>query len=243
MIAPAPLGWRDGGTLRRDPGLVNFADRVDAGRHLADVVRTEAPEDALILGLPRGGVIVARQVATALGLPIDFVGVRKIGAPGHPEFAVGAIAEGGARAQDVESCRRLGISSRDWDEVERAEQQELARRVRVYRAGRRDPDLLGRSVVIVDDGMATGATALAACRSVRARGAERIVVAVPVAPAEWRLGPLAHEADALVAVWEPEDLLAVGRFYRDFAPTTDEQVLDALVPDDGTPEPPEAQRP
>lgn len=207
-----------------------FVDRLDAGRRLAEALsRDTAVDGALVLGLPRGGVVVAAEVARMLGMPLDFVGVRKIGAPSNPEFAVGAIAEGGARVKDEETCRLLGISPRSWDDVEGVESRELARRVVAYRGDRRPPDLIGRSVVIVDDGLATGATALAACRSVRARGAMRIVVAVPVAPAEWREGPLAREADGLVAVLEPEDLRAVGRFYRDFAATSDEQVIDMLA--------------
>lgn len=212
-----------------------FADRVQAGRELGDAIRAlpldgaTGTGDPVVLGLPRGGVVVAREVAAALEVPVGFLGVRKIASPAHPELAVGAIAEGGAQYRDDALCRMVGVAPREWDELVRAARRELDRRVRLYREGRPEPDLLGRTVVLVDDGIATGATARAACRAVRARGARVVVVAVPVAPADWHDGPLAREADRLVAVEEPADLGAVGRFYRDFAQVDDAGVRAALA--------------
>lgn len=214
-----------------------FRDREDAGRRLADVVRRVVPPDseAVVLGLPRGGVPVAREVADALGAPLDVLVVRKLGAPSNPEFALGALAEGDVRVVDEGSVRSVGATADELDRVAERERAELARRVAAYRGERAARELDGRTVVIVDDGIATGATALAAVRSARGRGAARVVVAVPVAPAAWRDGPLAREADLLVTVDEPADLGAVGASYRDFSPTADEEVRAAL--DRGRPAP------
>jgi len=205
-----------------------FADRDDAGRRLADVVRDAGPYDEpIVLGLPRGGVPVARPVAEALGAPLDVLVVRKLGAPSNEEVAMGAIGPGGVRVLDDRVVGMVGVDDATLDRIERREAAELERRERVFREGRAPLDLTGRTAVIVDDGVATGATAKVACRVARALGATRVVLAVPVAPSEWRerIGPV---ADDFVAVREERDFWAVGQYYRDFRQTTDDEVLALL---------------
>lgn len=212
---------------RRDP-VVTFADRRDAGRALAGALAARDDlDDAVVLGLPRGGVVVAREVADALAAPIDVLAVRKLGAPGHDELAIGAIAEGGERFVDERARAALGVGAESLAAVEARESGELARRAQAYRRGRERIRLEGRTALVVDDGVATGATALVACRSARRAGARRVVLAVPVAPAGWA-ATIGEAADACVALDEPADFGAVGRFYRDFAATTDDEVVAAL---------------
>ncbi|WP_405020036.1 phosphoribosyltransferase [Kitasatospora sp. NBC_00070] len=203
-----------------------FTDRRDAGRQLA--ARLGAVPDAVVVGLPRGGVPVAAEVARALGAPLDICVVRKLGVPVQPELGMGAIGEGGARVLDERIRLAARVTNAQLAEVERVERAELARRSARYRGGRPPVELSGRTVVVVDDGIATGSTAKAACRIVRQRGAARVVLAVPVAPAGWR-DRLRGEADELVCVAEPADFLAIGSFYADFGQTTDAEVLDALL--------------
>jgi putative phosphoribosyl transferase len=210
-----------------------FADREDAGARLARAVLDRFDVDrgdldsAIVLGLPRGGVPVARVVADALGAPLDVLVVRKLGAPGHTEFAVGAIGPGGIRVIDQRAVASVGAGEDAMSRVERQEAAELVRREERYRAGREPLDLTGRTAIVVDDGVATGATAGVACRVARALGASRVILAVPVAPADWvsRLGAV---ADDYVAVETPRDFWAVGQHYRDFRQTTDDEVLEAL---------------
>jgi len=205
-----------------------FADREDAGAQLATAVLGLGQLDRpIVLGLPRGGVPVARVVAEALGAPLDVLVVRKLGAPGHPEFAVGAIGPGGIRVIDPRAVASVGARVDAIAQVEARETAELLRREERYRVGRTPLDLTGRTAIVVDDGVATGATAGVACRVARALGAGRVILAVPVAPAEWvsRLGDV---ADEFVAVETPRDFWAVGQHYRDFRQTTDEEVLEAL---------------
>jgi putative phosphoribosyl transferase len=206
-----------------------LADREHAGARLAQAVLDSVDVDrgAIVLGLPRGGVPVARVVAQALGAYLDVLVVRKLGAPGHPEFAVGAIGPGGIRVVDASAVAAVGARDDAIARVEREEAAELVRREERYRAGREPLDLSGRTAIIVDDGVATGATAGVACRVARALGAARVILAVPVAPAEWvsRLGTV---ADDYVAVETPRDFWAVGQHYRDFRQTTDDEVLEAL---------------
>ncbi len=180
-----------------------------------------------MLGLPRGGVPVARVVAEALGAPLDVLVVRKLGAPGHPEYAVGAIGPGGIRVVDPRAVAAVGAREQAIARVERREAAELVRREERYRAERPPLDLTGRTAILVDDGVATGATAGVACRVARALGAARVILAVPVAPADW-VSRLADVADAYVAVETPRDFWAVGQHYRDFRQTTDDEVLRAL---------------
>jgi putative phosphoribosyl transferase len=182
----------------------------------------------VVLGLPRGGVPVAAEVARALAAPLDVLLVRKLGAPGQPELAIGAIAEGGVRLVNEDVLRSLGLGLDAIDRVIAAEEPELERRLRAYRGDRPAVAVAGRTVIVVDDGLATGASMDAACRAVVARGVARLVVAVPVAAREAcdRLRAVAHE---VVAVATPSPFWAVGAWYSDFHQTTDEQVVDALA--------------
>ena len=205
-----------------------FADRIDAGRQLAREVGHLAGEDVVVLGLPRGGVPVAAQVADALNAPLDVAVVRKLGAPFHPELAMGAIGEHGARVINEDVVRAGRIREEDLATAESAERAELARRARAYRQGGEPVSVAGRTAVIVDDGIATGATARAACRSARARGAARVVLAVAVAPPDWR-ERIGGDADELLCPHTPAAFSAVGQFYRDFEQVTDEEVVRCLA--------------
>lgn len=208
---------------------MRFTDRLDAGRALAARLSSFAGrDDVVVLALPRGGVPVAAEVASVLAAPLDVLLVRKLGAPGQPELAIGAIAEGGVTLVNDDVLQDLGL---DHDAIELAmarERPELERRLRVYRGDRPAVAVAGRTVVVVDDGLATGASMDAACRAVSARGAARIVVAVPVAAAEacGRLRAVAHEVVALVT---PSPFWAVGAWYADFEQTTDEEVVASLA--------------
>lgn len=202
-----------------------FADRADAGMQLAAHLERWRTADAVVLGLPRGGVVVAAAVARELGLPLGVEVVRKLGAPANEELALGAIAEG-VRIVDDELACSVGATPGQLAEVERRERAELERRRRAF--GAAPLDVAGRTVIVVDDGVATGATMAAACRAVRARGAARVIAAVPVAPADWH--PDAA-VDAVVCPHPQRALRAVGLFYDDFTQTTDGEVERLLAPD------------
>jgi putative phosphoribosyl transferase len=205
-----------------------FTNRTEAGRQLADDLKEYAGrEDALVLALPRGGVPVAFEVARALGLPMDLFLVRKLGVPGHEELAMGAIASGGVRVLNEEVVRMFSPPEDTIARVAAQEQEELERRERAYRGGRRDLRLEGRTVILVDDGLATGSTMRAAAQAVRAQDPARIVVAVPVAAAE-TCDEFRGEVDEVVCTLTPEPFRAVGIWYDDFAQTTDEEVRDLL---------------
>jgi putative phosphoribosyl transferase len=204
-----------------------FVDRGDAGRRLGQRLQYLRGEDVVVLGLPRGGVQVAAEVAVALGAPLDVVVVRKLGVPGQPELAMGAIGEGGVRVLVPETVRRAGVTDDALADVERRERAELQRRIQRFRGDRPRLSLIGRTAVVVDDGIATGSTALAACQIARAQGATRVVLAVPVAPFTWTR-ELHEAADELIALATPRLLRAIGEWYTDFSQSTDEDVVICL---------------
>ncbi|MGQ0562669.1 MAG: phosphoribosyltransferase [Gemmatimonadota bacterium] len=205
-----------------------FRNRSDAGRRLgAALAKYATRDDVIVLGLPRGGVPVAFEVANAIGAPLDVFVVRKLGLPGHEELAMGAIASGGVRLLNEEVVGMYHVSDRDLERVTRQEQQELERREKQYRGEQPFPGLEGKTVVIVDDGLATGSTMRAAVEALRKRGAARIVVAVPVAAPE-TCEALATVADEIVCAETPEPFYAVGLWYEDFSQTSDEEVHDIL---------------
>ncbi len=205
-----------------------FEDRIEAGRALAaQLARYAGRGDVIVLGLPRGGVPVAEQVAQILGAPLDVFLVRKLGVPGHEEHAMGALASGGVTEVDGDLVRTLGISAAAVRATVRREQAELERRERVYRAGRAPVDVRGRTVIVVDDGLATGATMHAAVSALRMAQPARIVVAVPVASVD-ACSELARHADECVCVSTPEPFRAVGPWYREFDATEDSEVLACL---------------
>ena len=208
---------------------MRFRDRRDAGRHLAEEVRRAdlGGGDVVVLGLPRGGVPVAFEIASVLRAPLDVIVVRKLGVPFQPELAMGAIGEGGVRVENRDVLQSAARSSFDLEAVETRERDELERRADQYRDGRPRLDLRGRSAVIVDDGIATGSTMRAACQVARALGAVRIVVAVPVASRQ-AAASLPNVCDQLLCVETPEPFYAVGEWYRDFSQTSDQQVVDLL---------------
>jgi putative phosphoribosyl transferase len=206
-----------------------FRDRVDAGRHLAALVQSAGigGHDVVVLGLPRGGVPVAGEVARVLGAPLDVIVVRKLGVPFQPELAMGAIGEDGVRVENDDVIGSIALGPADVDRIERAERVELDRRVQRYRREQPRLDLRGRCAVIVDDGIATGSTARAACRVARAHGATRVVLAVPVAPPAV-VRALGDVSDEMLCVAVPEPFEAVGTWYRDFTPTSDDEVVEVL---------------
>lgn len=204
-----------------------FRDRTSAGQQLAEHVEHLRGENLVVVGLPRGGVPVAYQVASALDAPLDVILVRKLGVPVQPELGMGAIGEDGIRVLDDEIVRRTRVTPDEVADVEARERTELERRARRYRAGRTRIRLAGKVVVIVDDGIATGSTARAACQVARAEGARRVVLAVPVAPRDWTTR-LAGVADELISASAPERFAAIGQFYRDFSQTSDREVIDCL---------------
>ena len=208
-----------------------FADRRDAGERLSKALRHLGP-NALVLAIPRGGVIVGDVVALELGVPLDVVVPRKVGAPGNPELAIGAVAPG-IRVLDTRMVRALGVSERYLEREIATQEAEIERRQQTYRAGRQPQPVPVRVAIVVDDGVATGSTAVAALRWARAQGAGRVVLAVPVAPPQ-TIERLRAEADEVVALETPQPFLAVGEWYRDFDQTTDEQVVSALARSAGT---------
>jgi predicted phosphoribosyltransferase len=203
-----------------------FHNRTDAGNQLAAKLEYLRPLDPVVLGLPRGGVPVAGEVAAALNAPLDIIVVRQLGAPGNEEFAMGAIGEG-VEVLHEDTIAALGVTNKQLNAVEERERAELDRRTRHFRGHRAPLEIRGRVVIIVDDGVATGATARAACEVVRAAGAERVILAVPVAPPGWRHRP-GIDADEFVCLARPAGFMAIGQWYEDFTQTTDDEVTDWL---------------
>lgn len=205
----------------------HYADRFAAGRALGAAMTHLRATEPLVLGLPRGGVPVAAEVHRALGGDLDILLVRKLGVPWQPELAMGALGEGGVRVLNDDIILRVGVHRRQLAEVEHAERAELTRRVHALR-GDRDPlPMTGRTVIVVDDGMATGATMVAACRVVRSHDPARLVVAVPISSAEAHAW-VAREADEVVCPWIPVELGGVGGAYIDFHQLEDDEVTALL---------------
>jgi putative phosphoribosyl transferase len=204
-----------------------FVDRTDAGRRLAGALDPLHGEHPVVLGLPRGGVPVAYEVAVALDAPLDVIIVRKLGVPFQPELGMGAIGEDGVRILNERIVHLAGVTIDELAEVERRERAELDRRAARFRTGRPRLALNGRTVVIVDDGVATGSTARAACRVARAQGATRVVLAVPVAPPT-AISDFRPDADDVVCLELPWDFHGIGQFYADFSQTSDEEVIACL---------------
>lgn len=206
---------------------MRFADRADAGRRLGRRLAALELPDPVVLALPRGGVPVGYEVAAALSAPLDVVIVRKLGAPFQPELGVGAIAEGGVLVLEDATLAGLGLTRDDMATTIEREREELQRRVRRYRGDRPAPSTAGRSVVVVDDGLATGVTARAALRAVRPSRPARLLLAVPVGPPDAEQ-IMAGEADAVICLEQPDRLAAVGQWYVDFTQTDDATVLALL---------------
>ncbi len=205
--------------------MTEFVDRSEAGRQLAARLRSLGLAEGVVLGLPRGGVPVAAEVARSLALPFDVVVVRKVGLPTHPELAMGAVGESGTVVKNADIIRFYDVSEEEFSAVVEKEQRELERRAALWRSVDR-VDLADQVAILVDDGIATGATVRTACAVVRRLGARRVLVAAPVAPRELRAADLG--TDDLVVVVAPRRLVAVGRHYDDFTQTTDAEVTAAL---------------
>jgi putative phosphoribosyl transferase len=203
-----------------------FADRVEAGRRLAGALGHLEGEDVVILGVPRGGVEVAAEVARAHGWPLDIVIPRKVGAPMNPELGLGAVAPG-VRVLDERMIRQLGVGQDYLEREIAAQEEEIRRRTEAYRKGREAVEVSGKVAVVVDDGVATGGTAAAALRWARAQGASRVVLAIPVAPRE-AITRLSKEADQVVCLATPDPFFAVGQWYEAFPQTSDREVIDLL---------------
>ncbi len=208
--------------------MPRFTDRREAGQQLAQELSDYADrENLVVLGLPRGGVPVAFEVAKALQAPLDVFVVRKLGVPGNPELAMGAIASGGVRVLNEDVVRTMSIPDREIERVTNEERQKLKEREEIYRGARPGVDLQGKTVVLVDDGLATGATMRAAVSALREHDPERIVVAVPTAPPE-TCSEFEDVVDEIVCLTTPRPFFGVGGAYRDFSQTTNEEVRDLL---------------
>lgn len=207
---------------------MQFRNRRDAGRKLAERLARTVVEQPVVIALPRGGVPVGYEIARVLGAPLDVLAVRKLGAPAHAEYAVGAIAEGEVLVLDDAEAQRTGLTGATLDRKLAIERRELTRRARAYRGARPMTEVSGRTAILVDDGLATGLTALAAVDALRALGASRVIVAIPVAAAEG-IERLGARADDLISVLVPPQMRGVGEWYADFEQTSDEEVQDLLA--------------
>jgi predicted phosphoribosyltransferase len=204
-----------------------FYDRTDAGRRLAKLLKRRIQGPCIVLAIPRGGVVVGYEVAKELGCPLDVVISRKVGAPAQPELAVGAVAEDGVVFVDEEIAGLVGVSRDYVERRAREELREVRRRAEEYRGGREMPDLSGKTVILVDDGLATGLTMMAAVHMARNKGAEKVVVAVPVSPPE-TVAKLRRHADEVICLETPTNFYAIGQFYERFDQLTDEETNSIL---------------
>ena len=204
-----------------------FQDRLDAGRRLAARMNYLRGQDVVVLGLPRGGVPVAHEVAKGLGVPLDVIVVRKLGVPSQPELAMGAVSEGGVLVTNDEIVRMTGITSQEFTRVATREREEVERRAKRFRGDRPQVSLTGRIALVVDDGIATGSSAQAACKVARALGASKVLLAAPVGSAN-AVRLLSKDADEVICLQIPETFFAVGEWYHDFSATSDEEVADLL---------------
>jgi putative phosphoribosyl transferase len=207
---------------------MHFRDREEAGHLLAERLAPWASTEPVVVGLPRGGVPVAAEVAERLDADLDVIVVRKLGVPTQPELAMGAIGEGDIRVLQPEILYAAGVTERELATVEAAERHEAGRQAELFRAGRDRVPLVGRTVIVVDDGIATGSTARAAMQVARAEGAARVVLAVPVAPAD-TVAALRATGEEVVCLLVPPDFRAVGQWYEQFGPTSDDEVRAALA--------------
>ncbi len=207
--------------------MAYFSDRIEAGKKLAIALKDFSSKNGVVLAIPRGGVVVAYEIAKAIGLPLDVIIPRKLGAPGNAELAIGAVAEDGTAILDNELVSYLGVSRSYIQEEIETQKQEIHRRLTLYRQQSSYPDLKGLDVIVVDDGIATGSTMKAALASVRNRGAASITVAIPVGPPS-TIKELEKLADHVVCLYTPEYFQAIGQFYSDFSQTEDEEVVALL---------------
>ncbi len=206
--------------------MQNFANRVDAGKQLASALK-DMGKNAIVLAVPRGGVVVGYQVAHELQVPLDVIIAKKIGAPGNPELAIGAVTEEGSITLDEDLANQL-FASKEYIEAEaKRQRQEIKRRLQAYRGDAPAPEIQNRDVIIVDDGVATGSTLRAALISLRKRGAKSVTIAVPVGPPS-TINSFKNEADRVICLLTPEPFYAIGQFYKDFDQTTDEEVTELL---------------
>ena len=207
--------------------MAYFSDRIEAGKKLAIALKDFSSKNGVVLAIPRGGVVVAYEIAKAIGLPLDVIIPRKLGAPGNAELAIGAVAEDGTAILDNELVSYLGVSRSYIQEEIETQKQEIHRRLTLYRQQSSYPDLKGLDVIVVDDGIATGSTMKAALASVKNRGAASITVAIPVGPPS-TIKELEKLADHVVCLYTPEYFQAIGQFYSDFSQTEDEEVVALL---------------
>jgi len=208
-------------------GFPPFEDRRDAGRRLAEKLSRFMDERPVVFALPRGGVPVGYEISRSLGAPLDVFVSRKLGAPDQPEFGIGAVAAGGVRVLNQDVVRRLGIPEDYVEQITARETAEVSRRLRYFRGDRPEPEVGGRTAILVDDGLATGVTARAAVESLRRRRPRRLILAAPVCAAQ-TAELFRHAVDQLVCLECPSDLGAIGFWYKDFEQTSDEEVMELL---------------